>query len=390
MIRVRHFIQLCFWAILLGTTPKAYASSPIFQEQQADSAILFRFVPGKLTFYAPFRGNEQSILDAEALIERNRDLITQGKAWVVVRGYCGSYPTREENLRAAKNRSNQVKSWFITHHGMKEEYYRTGNSTQTYRGMKDVVAIMSIMYAPGYDPAETARLEAERKRLEQLRADSLAALEAARLEAERLEAERRRAEADSLAAAQAAAEQAAQAQPERVYVATPWYIKSNLLYDAVLMPSLEVEYRFNENWSAAVEGNMAWWHNDGKHKYYQLATIIPEVRWWFKPQGERRGHYVGLFGGGGWYDLENGGTGYKGTGGMVGISYGYMFPVGKYFAFEAGAGVGYLHTKYEEYYPMDGHYAYQQTSRTNFFGPLKLKFAFVWNIGRWLEKGGNK
>lgn len=359
-------------------------------QQQADSAILFRFVPGKLMFYAPFRGNEQSILDAEALIERNRDLITQGKAWVVVRGYCGSYPTREENLRAAKNRSNQVKSWFITHHGMKEEYYRTGNSTQTYRGMKDVVAIMSMMYAPGYDPAETARLEAERKRLEQLRTDSLAALEAARLEAERLEAERRRAEADSLAAAQVAAEQAAQAQPERVYVATPWYIKSNLLYDAVLMPSLEVEYRFNENWSAAVEGNMAWWHNDGKHKYYQLATIIPEVRWWFKPQGERRGHYVGLFGGGGWYDLENGGTGYKGTGGMVGISYGYMFPVGKYFAFEAGAGVGYLHTKYEEYYPMDGHYAYQQTSRTNFFGPLKLKFAFVWNIGRWLEKGGNK
>lgn len=350
----------------------------------------FPLCAGKADVLCSIQGNEQSILDAEALIERNRDLITQGKAWVVVRGYCGSYPTREENLRAAKNRSNQVKSWFITHHGMKEEYYRTGNSTYSYHGMKDVVAVMSIMYAPGYDPAETARLEAERKRLEQLRADSLAALEAAKLEAERLEAERRRAEADSLAAAQAAAEQAAQAQPERVYVATPWYIKSNLLYDAVLMPSLEVEYRFNENWSAAVEGNMAWWHNDGKHKYYQLATIIPEVRWWFKPQGERRGHYLGLFGGGGWYDLENGGTGYKGTGGMVGISYGYMFPVGKYFAFEAGAGVGYLHTKYEEYYPMDGHYAYQQTSRTNFFGPLKLKFAFVWNIGRWLEKGGNK
>lgn len=176
----------------------------------------------------------------------------------------------------------------------------------------------------------------------------------------------------------------------RIYQPTPWYIKSNLLYDVLLMPSLEVEYRFNERWSAAIEGNMAWWHNNGKHKYYQLATIVPEVRYWFKAQGARKGHYLGLFGGPGWYDLENGNTGYRGEGGMVGLSYGYMFPVGKYFAFEAGIGLGYAHLKYEEYLPIDGHYVYQQTDRTHYFGPLKLKFAFVWNIGRWTEKGGKK
>ena len=177
---------------------------------------------------------------------------------------------------------------------------------------------------------------------------------------------------------------------ERVYTPTQWYIKSNLLYDATLMPSLEFEYRFNERWSANIEGNMAWWHNDGKHKYYQLATIRPEGRYWFKPQGERRGHYVGVFVGGGWYDLENGNKGYKGEGFMTGISYGYMFPVGKYFAFEAGIGVGYLRTWYEEYLPIDGHYVYQQSNRLNYFGPLKLKFALVWNIGRWTEKGGKR
>ena len=170
------------------------------------------------------------------------------------------------------------------------------------------------------------------------------------------------------------------------YLSTPWFIKSNLVYDAVLMPSLEVEYRFNDRWSAALEGNMAWWHNNGKHKYYQLATLIPEVRYWFRPQGDRRGHYVGLFGGGGWYDLENGGTGYKGEGGMAGVSYGYMFPVGKYFAFEAGIGVGFMTTRYEEYLPIDGHYVYQQTSRLDYFGPLKLKLSLVWRL--WDKKGG--
>lgn len=171
---------------------------------------------------------------------------------------------------------------------------------------------------------------------------------------------------------------------------TPWYIKTNLVYDVLLMPSLEVEYRINERWSAAVEGNMAWWHRDSKHRYYQLATIIPETRWWFKPQGTRRGHYLGLFGGGGWYDLENGARGYKGEGGLIGLSYGYLFPVGRHFAFETGIGIGFMTTRYEEYLPLDGHYVYQQTSRTNYFGPLKLKFALVWNINRCAGKGASK
>ena len=358
---------------------------------QQDTTILFRFVPGNKVFYSPYKGNDEAIRLAAELIKQHRAEIDSGKAYLMIRGFCGSLNSKEANLAAAKERSNHVKSWFITHYGMKEENYRTRNSTYSYNGIKDIVAIIGLEYVDGYDPLAEQRAEqARRDSLERLRADSLATLELERAEALRREREqadslarieeaRRKREADSLAML-----------PERIYVETPWYIKSNLLYDAVLMPSLEVEYRFSEHWSAAVEGNMAWWHNNGKHKYYQLATIIPEARYWFKPQGKRRGHYLGLFGGGGWYDLENGGRGYKGEGGMVGLSYGYMFPIGKYFALEAGLGVGFMTAKYEEYLPIDGHYVYQQTERTNYFGPLKLKFAFVWNIGRWIQKGGNK
>ena len=39
-----------------------------------------------------------------------------------------------------------------------------------------------------------------------------------------------------------------------------------------------------------------------------------------------------------------------------------------------------MHSKYEEYLPIDGHYVYQQTSRMDYFGPLKLKFALVWRL----------
>lgn len=61
-------------------------------------------------------------------------------------------------------------------------------------------------------------------------------------------------------------------QPQRLTVQR-LAVKTNLLYDAILMPSLEVEYRISDRWTVNLEGDMAWWKNDGKHKYYQVATI---------------------------------------------------------------------------------------------------------------------
>lgn len=169
---------------------------------------------------------------------------------------------------------------------------------------------------------------------------------------------------------------------------TPSYrfaLKTNLLYDAILMPSLELEYMINEHWSIAAVGDVAWWSIKPEHKYYQIAVIYPEARWWFKTKDYFHGHYLGAFAGGTWYDLENGGRGYKGEGGFAGISYGYMFPISKNLSFDAEIGAGYLYTEYEEYLPVpyEGttHYVYQQTSRLNYFGPLKIKFSFAWRFG---------
>ena len=167
-------------------------------------------------------------------------------------------------------------------------------------------------------------------------------------------------------------------------------LKSNLLYDAILMPSLEVEYRFNDKWSLMLEGDMAWWKNTHKDKYYQVATISPEGRYWFKTKKPWHGHFVGVFGGFTWYDLENGNRGYKGEAQMAGLTYGYMFPITRVLSFEASVGVGYLHTKYQEYLPIDGHFVYQQTSKLNYFGPLKLKFSLVWRFWDMNKKGGKR
>lgn len=166
-------------------------------------------------------------------------------------------------------------------------------------------------------------------------------------------------------------------QPKRQRFA----LKTNMLYDAALMPNLELEWLINDNWSVAVEGDVAWWSKAAKNKYYEIAIISAEGRYWIKPKAPWHGMYVGAFTGGGWYQLAKGGKiGYQGEGGMAGVSLGYMFPISKYLSLEAGAGVGFMRTRYKEFEPHDGHLVYMRTKNLNYFGPLKLKLSLVWRF----------
>lgn len=157
-------------------------------------------------------------------------------------------------------------------------------------------------------------------------------------------------------------------------------IKSNLLYDAALMPNLEVEWRVNDKWSVALEGGVAWWGKYSNNKSYRLAMVSPEVKRWFRTRGPWHGLYMGLFIGGGLYDFQNGSPGYRGEGVMSGLSVGYMWPLNRCLSLEAAFGAGYLFTRYKEYHPSDGHHVYQRTRDINYFGPLKVKLSIVWRL----------
>ena len=167
-------------------------------------------------------------------------------------------------------------------------------------------------------------------------------------------------------------------------------LKTNLPYYVLLAPYIEAEYRLSPHWSVHLDYSIAWWKNTKKHQYYQLQQLSPEARFWLNPNRGWHGHYIGAFTGGGIYDLENGGRGYKGEFLMGGLSYGYMFPIGKYLSLDAGIGVGYLSTTYEEYLPIEEHYVYQQKSRTGYFGPVKARLSLVWHWGRKLSEGGRR
>lgn len=179
------------------------------------------------------------------------------------------------------------------------------------------------------------------------------------------------------------------AQPS--FLSSGWSVKTNLLHDALLLPSLEVEYRFQPRWTAAVEANIAWWERPSRHRYYQLAVITPEVRYWiFRPDG-KCAHYFGLMAGGGWYDLSSGRQGYQGEGFIAGLTYGCQFPIGRRLSLESGFAYGFVTTSYEEYKPDKGHYVYQQTHRANFWGPVRMRLALVWHLplDAWM-KGGSR
>lgn len=167
-------------------------------------------------------------------------------------------------------------------------------------------------------------------------------------------------------------------------------LKTNLLYDAVLSPSVEAEYKFASHWSVNAEYSIAWWSRKADHKYYQLMQFSPEVRFWFNPDRKCRGHYLGAFAGAGLYDLENGKEGYQGEYVTAGLSYGYMFPIGKKLSLEAGLGLGWLNTQYDEYIPYEDHYVYVRRIRTNYLGPVKVKLALVWHIGGKPKGGGRR
>lgn len=187
----------------------------------------------------------------------------------------------------------------------------------------------------------------------------------------------------------------------------PFYmaLKTNLLYDAALIPNLGAEFYVGRGWSVGGSWMYAWWNSDRKHRYWRTYGGELDIRKYFgRRTGEKplTGHHLGLYGQMLTYDFELGGKGYMGgrPGGTlwnkmhwgVGLEYGYSLPIGRRLNLDFGIGVGYLGGEYREYTPQDGHYLWQRTKKRHWFGPTKAEVSLVWLIGRgnYNEKKGGK
>ena len=187
----------------------------------------------------------------------------------------------------------------------------------------------------------------------------------------------------------------------------PFYmaVKTNMLYDALLVPNIGVEFYVGKNWSLAGNWMYAWWKSDRHHNYWRLYGGDLEVRRWFGRKASEKplaGHHIGLYGRIFTYDFETGGPGYMGgkPGGTlwdkmnysVGLEYGYSLPVARRLNLDFVIGVGYWGGEYHKYAPIDGHYVWKETRRRHWFGLTEAEISLVWLLGRgnYNEKKGGR
>lgn len=182
-------------------------------------------------------------------------------------------------------------------------------------------------------------------------------------------------------------------------------LKTNMLFDALMTPNLEVEVPIEwSRWSVMAEWWTPWyrWNGHNKHNHsYELLMLGAELRYWFSRRDAQcprllAGHFVGIYGAGGKYDIQPGRKhheGWQGEFGSIGLTYGYSFHLSRHWRLELSLSAGYVGGPQHYYHGMfdDTHLIWQHDDRLHYVGPTKLKVSVAYLIG-WhsIRKGGSK
>ncbi len=184
--------------------------------------------------------------------------------------------------------------------------------------------------------------------------------------------------------------------PEQEKKPIRFALKTNLLFDALLAPNIELEVPIGNRWSVAGEWIFPWWVTKNNGYAFQLLSGQVEGRYWF---GEREkvpqltGWFAGLYAGGGLYDLQWKNNGYQGEFYIAaGLSGGYAHTINKKgnLRMEYSLGLGYLSTDYRYYEgQLNNEYlVWRHNGRYTWLGPTKAKVSLVWYFD-W-KRGGKR
>lgn len=167
-------------------------------------------------------------------------------------------------------------------------------------------------------------------------------------------------------------------------------LKTNLLYDALLSPSLGLEFGLAPKWSLDISGSInAWTINEKRWRHWMVQ---PELRYWFCQRFA--GHFLAAHGIGGQYNVGNlhnnihflgsdfsvvsNGRRVQGWGAGAGIGYGYSWILGKHWNLEAEIGVGWIHTWYDIYPCTKCGKAIATDKEHDYFGPTKAAVNIIY------------
>lgn len=187
-----------------------------------------------------------------------------------------------------------------------------------------------------------------------------------------------------------------QAKNENVRVVQPrierdflFALKTNLLFDVILIPNLELEVPIGDRYSVNAEYGQSWMkdkstENNWCHQYKGYGI---EGRYWFGDRTEMK-QLTGLFGGVylGRYKFDIQRNSNKGTQRdidfSVGLSGGYSIPLIKHFNMEFSAAVGYVNGTSNKYsISENGSLVRREPTRNiSTIFPTKAKVSLVWLV----------
>lgn len=164
-------------------------------------------------------------------------------------------------------------------------------------------------------------------------------------------------------------------------------LKTNLLADALAMPSLGAEFALGRKFSVAAQWHYGWWSNPREAFFWQSYGGDLSFRWWFGRQADQKpltGHHAGPYGQMLTYDFEFGKNGIQAPEWNFagGVEYGYSLPLAPRLNMDFTIGIGYMGGTFMEYIPKGNQFIWQATKQRNWFGPTKAEISLVWLLGR--------
>lgn len=163
-------------------------------------------------------------------------------------------------------------------------------------------------------------------------------------------------------------------------------LRTNLLYDALLLPTLGVEWRITDRVGVRLDGSLSRWGGP-TGKVQKMWMLNPEVRWYLLP-GRR--FYLGASGNYGEYNLYGyplgnllkDDTGYQGHLWNAGVTVGYQLRLSRHFSADFNLGLGYTRSGYDSFTVTDGTRVSRERNRKkNLWGPTQAGISLMWTIG---------
>ncbi|MDR2890097.1 MAG: DUF3575 domain-containing protein [Alistipes sp.] len=365
-------------------TPEAARTSETSQTPEP-RIVTFRFVPGRDMFYVPWGGNEAELSRLRTLVDEHRAAIVSGEMPIYVDGYSASMRLDERDIELAAVRANRVKSELISNGDLLENHFITTTHIEAYvapDGLSYRDAVTVTLRIPA-KPAPAAKPTPEPEKPAEPTGEN-------RPEDTIVETP-----SEFVGVVEPQPQPQPQTQPEKLEKPSKPYciaIRTNLLYDAFLLPTLGVEWRATRSLGIKLDGGVSYWGGNAKNnngdRTQKIWFVNPEVRWYLL---DNKRLYVGAAAAVGEYNIYKGmvgglfskEVGYQGRLWNAGATVGYQLKLTRAFSLDFNLGLGYTSSKYDSFRMTNGVRVAEAMGRSkNFWGPTQAGVNLVWTIGK--------